>query len=138
MFDLLKSDFKIVGVSRCVVYIIRIERMIKIVFIFNGFNLNLLGMCQLEIYGMEMIGDIEVLCWDICQIYGFDLIFYQLNYEGQIVEWIYEVWMQVYGIIINLVVYIYIFVVICDVLSVCDILIFEVYLFNVYVCEVFW
>lgn len=84
-----------------------------------------------------MFEDIEVDCIVMGQGFGFEVVCKQFNYEGEIVEMIYEVCEMVVGIIINLVVYLYILVVIFDVLNIFDGLVIEVYILNIYKCEVF-
>ena len=111
--------------------------MTKTVFILNGPNLNLLGTRQPEIYGSEMLADIEKRCRKICDGYGLELAFRQSNHEGQLVDWIQEARNVACGIIINPGAYTHTSVALRDALSACDIPIFEVHLSNVHAREAF-
>lgn len=81
------------------------------------------------------IDQVFVVCvWEV----GVELLLFQSNYEGVLVDCIQVVWEeQIDFILINLVVYMYMSVVIWDVIVGVGILFVEVYLLNVYCCEVF-
>lgn len=62
----------------------------KIVYILNGPNLNLLGTREPEVYGTQTLADVQGLCERACAANGFALEFRQSNHEGQLVDWIHE------------------------------------------------
>lgn len=72
------------------------------------------------------------------QVVGYVLDVLQFNVEYVLVDWVQVVCIDgIVFILINLVVFMYILVVLCDVLVVVDVLFIEIYLFNLYVCELF-
>ena len=60
------------------------------VYVLNGPNLNLLGVREPEIYGRDTLADIEALCQQTVEQFGWQLRFLQSNYEGALVEWVHE------------------------------------------------
>jgi 3-dehydroquinate dehydratase-2 len=60
------------------------------VFVFNGPNLNLLGVRRPDVYGTTVLADVEALCRDECARNGLDLDFRQTNHEGVLVDWVQE------------------------------------------------
>ena len=60
------------------------------VYVLNGPNLNLLGVREPEIYGRDTLADIEALCQQTAEQFGWELRFLQSNYEGALVEWVHE------------------------------------------------
>lgn len=72
----------------------------KSVLLLNGPNLNLLGQREPEIYGHETLADVEALARAACAD-GFDVVQKQSNWEGQLIDWIYEARENAVGIVIN-------------------------------------
>jgi 3-dehydroquinate dehydratase-2 len=62
----------------------------KIAYVFNGPNLNLLGTREPAVYGHQTIEDVKILCAQTCLAQGFVLDFRQSNHEGELVDWIQE------------------------------------------------
>ena len=60
------------------------------VYVLNGPNLNLLGVREPEIYGRDTLADIEAICQQTAEQFGWQLCFLQSNYEGALVEWVHE------------------------------------------------
>lgn len=58
----------------------------KSILLINGPNLNLLGMREPETYGSQTLEDVEKLCVDHARSKGIELVAFQSNYEGAIVE----------------------------------------------------
>lgn len=69
--------------------------------VINGPNLKALGQREKNIYGNKTLKDLE----ETCLIYGkakkIDLIFYQSNIEGEIIDFLYEYDEKIDGFIIN-------------------------------------
>jgi 3-dehydroquinate dehydratase-2 len=70
-------------------------------YIILGPNLNMLGIREPHIYGHETIQDVEKLCRDTAQSFGFDIVFKQSNHEGDLVTWVQEARGNAQGLIIN-------------------------------------
>ncbi|MCB1556142.1 MAG: type II 3-dehydroquinate dehydratase [Alphaproteobacteria bacterium] len=71
------------------------------VLILSGPNLNLLGTREPEIYGYDTLADIERMCRDRAEIYGWIVDFRQSNHEGELVTWIQESIGEIDGLIVN-------------------------------------
>lgn len=56
--------------------------------VLNGPNLNRLGKREPEIYGRTTLAEVEAMCR--AEAGGYDLVFRQTNWEGQLVDWIHE------------------------------------------------
>jgi 3-dehydroquinate dehydratase-2 len=74
---------------------------LPILFILLGPNLNMLGTREPHIYGHDTIQDVEKMCRDEAEKYGFDVEFRQSNHEGDLVTWIQESLTKAKGLIIN-------------------------------------
>ena len=74
--------------------------MPRAIHVLNGPNLNRLGKREPEIYGRTTLAEIEAMCR--AEAAGFDIVFRQTNWEGQLVEWIHEaIDEDAAGIVIN-------------------------------------
>ena len=71
------------------------------ILVINGPNLNLLGKREPEIYGNETLSDIENMIRDRAAKMGIDVLFFQSNHEGAIIDRIHEGMGEADGIIIN-------------------------------------
>ena len=71
----------------------------KPIFVLNGPNLNRLGKREPEIYGTTTLAEIETMCREAAGTRV--LRFHQSNFEGEIVNWIYEAIDECAGIVIN-------------------------------------
>lgn len=60
------------------------------IYVFNGPNLNLLGIREPEKYGRENLDDIEQRCRGALAGTGHELDFRQSNHEGVLVDWVHE------------------------------------------------
>lgn len=77
------------------------EGLIKIAVI-NGANINLLGMREPQFYGNKTLHEIEKELEKIGQSeLNVNLVFFQSNHEGEIVDFIQERYSELDGIIIN-------------------------------------
>ena len=73
----------------------------KKILIINGPNLNLLGNREDEIYGKHTLNEIEEACEKKGVEKNLDIIFYQSNTEGKIIDKIHELRKNFDGLIIN-------------------------------------
>lgn len=73
----------------------------KKIAIINGPNMNILGKRELSIYGTENLESIESKVKTLSQQFSIELLFYQSNYEGDIVGFIQQNMDDIDGIVIN-------------------------------------
>tara|TARA_A100001011_G_C14301637_1_gene841031 strand:+ start:2524 stop:2961 length:438 start_codon:yes stop_codon:yes gene_type:complete len=73
----------------------------KKIIIINGPNLNLLGKREDDIYGKDTLEDIKNSCEEKGKKLNIELIFFQSNNEGEIINKIHEVESSYDGLIIN-------------------------------------
>lgn len=73
----------------------------KRILVLNGPNLNLLGKRQPEIYGLNTLAEIETAMREAATERDFELIAFQSNFEGQLIEHIQTFGWNCSGIIIN-------------------------------------
>lgn len=62
----------------------------NLVYVFNGPNLNLLGLREPEIYGSDTLDDIAGRLEDRARDHGFEIDMRQTNHEGVLVDWLHE------------------------------------------------
>ncbi len=105
--------------------------------IFNGPNLNLLGLRQPEIYGYETLDDVEKSCVDFANSINMNIDFRQSNHEGQLVDWIQEVRGVSAGIVINPAAYSHTSVALLDALNTFEGPVIEVHISNIHSREAF-
>jgi 3-dehydroquinate dehydratase II len=67
----------------------------------NGPNLNLLGEREPHIYGSATLADVEQMVREACAPYGVELLAYQSNWEGAIIDFLQENRREAQGVIIN-------------------------------------
>lgn len=106
-------------------------------FILNGPNLNLLGLRQPEVYGVDTLADIEAACRDHAKAYGFDIVFRQTNIEGELISWVQEARTAAEGVLINAGGYTHTSVALHDALLAVDVPVVEVHLSNIFKREEF-
>lgn len=105
--------------------------------VFNGPNLNLLGMREPEIYGHDTLDDVESMCAERCRSLGHAMRFTQSNSEGDLVTWIQEARGKADGIVINPAAYTHTSIAIRDALAAFDGPFVEVHISNVHARESF-
>jgi 3-dehydroquinate dehydratase-2 len=71
------------------------------VLVVNGPNLNLLGRREPEIYGSEPLEALNQRLGDLAKEIGVELVFFQSNHEGAIVDFIHKESATATGMIIN-------------------------------------
>ena len=109
----------------------------KRVLVIHGPNLNMLGKREPEIYGHESLDQINKQLVEQGRGVGIDVVTFQSNHEGVIVEEIQEALGNYHGIIINPAAYTHTSVAIRDALAMLDIPVIEVHLSNIHKREPF-
>jgi len=74
---------------------------LPLIAVFNGPNLNMLGLRQPEIYGAATLDDVEQLCAEAAEGLGLAIDFRQTNSEGELISWVQECRGRASGIVIN-------------------------------------
>ena len=69
--------------------------------VLNGPNLNLLGLREPDIYGTESLNDIESWLESQTESAGHEILWFQSNYEGELIDQIHNSMHNFDGIIIN-------------------------------------
>ena len=105
--------------------------------IINGPNLNFLGTREPNRYGKVTIKELEKQCKILCERNKLDLVIFQSNHEGEIVEKIQDVIGNVDAIIINAAAFTHTSVAIFDALSMFNGLIIEIHMTNIHSRENF-
>jgi 3-dehydroquinate dehydratase-2 len=72
-----------------------------VILVINGPNLNLLGLREPELYGTDTLADAEALVRAKADERGFDVEFFQSNWEGAIIDKLHEARHSAAGLIIN-------------------------------------
>ena len=111
--------------------------MEKKLYILNGPNLNLLGTREPEKYGKTSIDELESLCLDECKKSNFSLLFFQSNFEGELIEKIHQARSEAFAIIINAGALTHTSIAIFDALKMFDGPKIEIHITNVYARESF-
>jgi 3-dehydroquinate dehydratase-2 len=109
----------------------------KRLYILNGPNLNFLGKREPEKYGTTTIKELEVLCQNQCKKNILNLLFFQSNFEGDLIEKIHQARDNASGIIINAGALTHTSIAILDALSMFDGPKIEIHITNVYAREPF-
>lgn len=71
------------------------------VLVVNGPNLNLLGRREPEIYGSEPLDALNQRLGDLAKEIGVELVFFQSNHEGAIIDFVHKESANATGMIIN-------------------------------------
>jgi 3-dehydroquinate dehydratase-2 len=69
--------------------------------ILNGPNINMLGRRDPAIYGSKTLGEINGQLAELAGSLGVEVVFYQSNVEGNLVDCIQDHWGKIQGIIVN-------------------------------------
>ena len=107
------------------------------IIILNGPNLNLLGEREKNQYGDFTLKDIEINCKEFASKNNIDLLMFQSNIEGELVEKIQNSRNKQQGLIINAGGYTHTSVAIHDALKILKIPIIELHISNIYNREEF-
>ena len=114
----------------------------KIVFVLNGPNLNLLGTREPQIYGAQTLADVQALCERASAANGFALEFRQSNHEGELVDWLHEAGQlhakgELAGVILNAGAYTHTSVALLDAIKGTGVTLIELHISNVHAREAF-
>jgi 3-dehydroquinate dehydratase-2 len=71
------------------------------ILVVNGPNLNLLGLREPSIYGHDSLADAERIARDAAEAGGYDLDFFQSNWEGAVIDRLQEARGVSSGVIVN-------------------------------------
>jgi 3-dehydroquinate dehydratase II len=105
---------------------------LPLVAVFNGPNINMLGLRQPHIYGAQTIDDVESLCAETAEDLDLAIDFRQTNIEGELVSWIQECRGRARGIVINPAGYTHTSIAIMDALLAVELPTIEVHISNVH------
>ena len=103
--------------------------------VINGPNLNWLGRRQPEIYGHQDLDNLNLKLAEFAATLGIDIVFFQANGEGRIIDLLQESADSCRGVIINPGAYGHYSLAIADALSAMPIPVIEVHLTNVFARE---
>ncbi|SFJ21765.1 3-dehydroquinate dehydratase [Halobacillus dabanensis] len=109
----------------------------KRLYLLNGPNLNLLGKREPGTYGKQTLEDVAKLVKDTAWDHGYEVVAYQSNHEGDLVDWIQEADGEAAGIIINPAAYTHNSIAIRDAVSAVSLPVIEVHISNVHSRESF-
>ena len=112
------------------------------VFVFNGPNLNLLGIRRPDVYGTTVLADVEALCRTEAARHALELDFRQTNHEGTLVDWIQEAGLavkqgQALGAVLNAAAYTHTSVALHDAIEGAELPTVEVHISDVHGRETF-
>ncbi len=107
------------------------------ILILNGPNLNMLGIREPEVYGLQTLTDIANDCQEYADELGFDVDFRQTNAEGELVTIIQQARGNHAALIINAGAYTHTSIAIHDALKILEVPVIEVHLSNPMAREAF-
>lgn len=111
--------------------------MPKPIFVLNGPNLNLIGVREPAIYGVETLDAVRQRAEACARSLGLTVDFRQSNSEGQLVDWIQDARKEAAGIVLNAGAYTHTSIAILDALNAAERPVIELHLSNVFRREPF-
>jgi 3-dehydroquinate dehydratase II len=102
----------------------------KPIFVLNGPNLHLLGAREPEIYGTQTLADVESVCAKRAAQFGANIVFYQSNHEGALIDWVHEARLTGRAIVLNAGAFTHTSVALHDAIKACEIPVIECHLSN--------
>ncbi len=110
---------------------------LPLIAVFNGPNLNLLGLREPTLYGAATLDDLEALCAETAEALDLSIDFRQTNHEGELITWVQECRTKARGIVINPGGYSHTSVALMDALLAAELPTVEVHLTNIHAREDF-
>ena len=110
---------------------------LPLIAVFNGPNMNMLGLRQPEMYGRATLDDVEALCAETAEQLGLAIDFRQTNGEGELVSWVQEMRGRASGIILNPAGYTTTSIALMDALLASELPVIEVHVSNIHRREAF-
>lgn len=112
------------------------------VYVFNGPNLNLLGLREPAVYGHHSLADVEAMCAQACAQHDVALDFRQSNHEGELVTWLQEAGQaqqrgEALGVVLNAGAYTHTSVALHDAIKGAQVTVIELHISNVHAREAF-
>jgi len=107
------------------------------ILVINGPNLNMLGKRKAEHYGTLTLESIERKLKEVAVEVGFEIMFFQSNHEGEIIDKLHESMTDTDGIIMNPGAFTHYSIAIRDAVEVIQIPVIEVHLSNIHAREAF-
>lgn len=107
------------------------------ILVINGPNLNLLGEREPEVYGDESLSDINAWVVNHQVSQGHELVFFQSNHEGQIIDFLHSHRHSAGGVVINPGGLTHSSVVLRDAISGCQVPTVEVHISDIHAREAF-
>lgn len=98
------------------------------VLVLNGPNLNLLGTREPEIYGYDMLQDIEARLVKMGLELGLEVECRQSNHEGVLVDWLHEARGKVHAVLLNAGAYTHTSIALLDAIKATELKVIEVHL----------
>lgn len=105
--------------------------------VLHGPNLNMLGSREPGIYGSQTLGDINTLLGELAGEFGVELVFFQSNSEGEMIDAIHNALRNCHGILINPAAYTHTSIALRDAVSAVGLPCVEVHLSNIHRREPF-
>jgi 3-dehydroquinate dehydratase-2 len=107
------------------------------ILVVNGPNLNFLGKRELGIYGDETLEDINQYLISLGKEIGLDLVFFQSNSEGALIDFLQKEYDKADGLVINPGAFTHYSYALRDAIVSCEIEVVEVHLSNIHSREEF-
>lgn len=110
--------------------------MVKILML-NGPNINMLGKREKEVYGTFSLEELEENICELVNKFGVELVSYQSNHEGDLIDKIQESDGEFVGVIFNPAAYTHTSIALHDAIASIETPVIEVHISNVYKREAF-
>jgi len=110
---------------------------LPLVAVFNGPNMNMLGLRQPGMYGAATLDDVESLCVEAAEALDLAIDFRQSNLEGELISWVQECRGRAAGIVINPAGYTTTSIALMDALLAVELPVIEVHVTNIHRREAF-
>src|SRR5512140_2134612 len=107
------------------------------VLVVNGPNLNLLGQREPEVYGSETLEELNNRLGELAREIGLELVFFQSNHEGEIIDFLHREAGDAIGLIINAGALTHYSYALADAIKAVNVDAVEVHLSNIYAREEF-